>query len=91
MHLRICSPPTGWPCYYGIDTPTRQELIASSHTVEEIARYVTADTLGYLSLDGLYAALGERRDTFCDACFTGEYLLPFPQARQAAPLRLVGA
>ncbi len=90
VHLRISSPPTAWPCYYGIDTPTRQELIASSHTVEEIARYVTADTLGYLSIDGLYAALGEPREGYCDACFTGAYLLAFPQTRPAAPLRLVG-
>src|SRR6185295_6250599 len=51
VHLRISSPPTQWPCYYGIDTPSRQELIASSHSVEEIARYVTADSLGYLSLE----------------------------------------
>jgi amidophosphoribosyltransferase len=91
VHLRISSPPTAWPCYYGIDTPTRQELIASTHSVAEIATYVTADTLGYLSVDGLYAALGEGRDGFCDACFTGEYLLNFPQSRPAAPLRLVGA
>ena len=52
VHLRISSPPTQWPCYYGIDTPTRRELIASSHSVDEIARYVTADSLGYLSLEG---------------------------------------
>ena len=90
VHLRISSPPTAWPCYYGIDTPTRQELIASSHSVDEIARYVTADTLGYLSIEGLYAAMGEARSGYCDACFTGEYLLQFPQSRPAAPLRLVG-
>jgi amidophosphoribosyltransferase len=92
VHLRISSPPTGWPCYYGIDTPTRQELIASSHSVEEIATYVTADSLGYLSVNGLYDAMGEKRDRFCDACFTGEYLVQFPQtqSRAPAPLRLVG-
>ncbi|HTT70759.1 MAG TPA: amidophosphoribosyltransferase [Anaeromyxobacteraceae bacterium] len=90
VHLRVSSPPTGWPCYYGIDTPTRQELIASSHQVEEIARYVTADSLGYLSVEGMYRALGESREGYCDACFTGEYLLKFPAARSAAPLRLVG-
>jgi amidophosphoribosyltransferase len=59
VHLRISSPPTEWPCYYGIDTPTRRELIASSHSVVEIARYVTADTLGYLSLEGMLAAVRE--------------------------------
>jgi amidophosphoribosyltransferase len=90
VHLRISSPPTAWPCYYGIDTPTRQELIASSHSVDEIAKYVTADSLGYLSIEGLYAALGENRQGFCDACFTGDYILEFPLARPAAPLRLVG-
>ncbi|WNG44316.1 amidophosphoribosyltransferase [Archangium minus] len=75
VHLRISSPPTQWPCYYGIDTPSRQELIASSHSVEEIARYVTADTLGYISLDGLGTAVGDReRTTFCTACFSGKYL-----------------
>jgi amidophosphoribosyltransferase len=90
IHLRISSPPTAWPCYYGIDTPTRQELIASSHSVDEIARYVTADTLGYLSLEGLYGSLGEKRDGYCDACFSGDYLVEFPRTRAVAPLRLVG-
>jgi len=75
IHLRISSPPTRWPCYYGIDTPSRQELIASNHTVEEIARFVTADTLGYLSLEGLGSAVGDRQSTtFCNACFSGKYL-----------------
>ena len=91
VHLRISSPPTAWPCYYGIDTPTRQELIAATHDLAEIRDYVTADTLAYLSLDGLYQALGESRQGFCDACFSGEYLIQFPQTRPAAPLRLVGA
>jgi amidophosphoribosyltransferase len=92
VHLRISSPPTAWPCYYGIDTPTRQELIAASHSVEEIARYVTADSLGYLSIDGLYVALGEARQGFCDACFSGDYLVNFARGpgRTAPPLRLVG-
>jgi len=75
VHLRISSPPTRWPCFYGIDTPSRQELIASSHSVEEIAKYVTADTLGYLSLEGLGTAVGDRSSsTFCNACFSGHYL-----------------
>jgi amidophosphoribosyltransferase len=91
VHLRISSPPTAWPCYYGIDTPTRQELIASTHSVEEIQKYVTADSLGYLSLEGLYAALGEDRKGFCDACLSGEYLLSFPHRQPSpAPLRVVG-
>jgi amidophosphoribosyltransferase len=91
VHLRISSPPTAWPCYYGIDTPTRQELIASTHTVDEIATYVTADSLGYLSQSGLYAAIGEDRSTFCDACFSGEYLVAFPKRTPAPPLRVVGS
>jgi amidophosphoribosyltransferase len=91
VHLRVSSPPTAWPCYYGIDTPTRQELIASTHSIDEIAKYVTADSLGYLTIESLYAALGERRDGFCDACFTGDYLVSFPRQRPAEPLRLVGA
>ena len=57
VHMRISSPPTSWPCYYGIDTPTRAELIASTHTTEEIARYITADSLGYLSMGGLVTAV----------------------------------
>jgi amidophosphoribosyltransferase len=75
VHLRISSPPTRWPCYYGIDTPSRQELIASSHSVEEIARYVTADSLGYLSMEGLGEAVQDKSaSTFCNACFSGNYL-----------------
>ncbi len=74
VHLRISSPPTAWPCFYGIDTPSRTELIAASHTAEEIAKYVTADSLGYLSLPGLLRAAGdEHGGTFCTACFSGEY------------------
>lgn len=93
VHMRVSSPPTAWPCYYGIDTPTRQELIASSHSVDEITRYVTADTLGYLSLEGLEAAVGDQ-GTFCNACFSGKYLIDFArrlenQPRPAARLRQV--
>ena len=91
VHLRISSPPTAWPCYYGIDTPTRQELIASSHSVDEIAKYVTADSLGYLALEGLYEALGEDRSRFCDACFSGDYPIEFPARSPSAPVRVVGA
>jgi amidophosphoribosyltransferase len=75
VHLRISSPPTAWPCYYGIDTPSRNELIAASHTVDEIARYVTADSLGYLSLEGMGEAVSDPKlSTFCNACFSGKYL-----------------
>ncbi len=88
VHLRISSPPTQWPCYYGIDTPTRRELIASSHSVDEIARYVTADSLGYLSLGGMLEALGGG-DSFCHACFSGQYAIPFTPTHKRQ-MRLVG-
>lgn len=79
VHLRISSPPTAWPCFYGIDTPSRQELIAASHSVDEIARYVTADSLGYLSLEGLVTAAGDATGkSFCSACFSGKYPTGLP-------------
>lgn len=73
VHLRISSPPTTDPCYYGIDTPDKQELIAAKHSVQEIAEYIGVDTLAYLSLEGLYRAVGAPTGTFCDACFSGAY------------------
>jgi amidophosphoribosyltransferase len=73
VHVRISSPPIQWPCYYGIDTPTRRELIGSSHSPEEIRRYLGADSLGYLSLDGMLKATGTDPGQFCHACFTGNY------------------
>jgi amidophosphoribosyltransferase len=77
VHMRISSPPTTNPCYYGIDTPNRAELIASSHDVDEIRRYITADSLAYLSEEGMYTFLGGEQPGFCDACFTGRYPVPF--------------
>ncbi len=83
IHLRISAPPTTNPCYYGIDTPSRSELIASSHDVSEIERFVTCDSLRYLSHGGLMSAVGgsESRADFCSACFTGDYPLR-PDASQ---------
>ncbi len=78
VHVRISSPPIQWPCYYGIDTPTRKELIASSHAGEEIRRYLDADSLGYLSLEGMLKAVGGDGGRFCHACFSGEYRVGFP-------------
>lgn len=77
VHMRISSPPTIMPCYYGIDTPTRQELIASSHNVEETRRYVTADSLAYLSLEGLRNIVPAAGD-YCSACFDNFYPITFP-------------
>ena len=82
VHVRISSPPTDFPCYYGIDTPTRNELIASSHTLEDIRKYITADSLGYISSNGLKQVIGGQ-DCFCDACFTGNYPITFPAIEQA--------
>lgn len=74
VHMRISSPPTAWPCFYGIDTPTREELIASSHSIEETRKFIGADSLGYLSRDALYwFAKSSQKEWFCDACFTGDY------------------
>jgi len=78
VHLRIASPPVTNPCYYGIDTPVRNELIASSHTVQEIATYLRVDSLAYLSLAGLLEATGQG-DRYCDACFTGNYPVSFSE------------
>ncbi|MBW2452325.1 MAG: amidophosphoribosyltransferase, partial [Deltaproteobacteria bacterium] len=92
VHVRISSPPTSFPCYYGIDTPTRKELISSSHTIEEINRYITSDTLGYLSRSGMCAAAGVPDATpagyYCDACFSGEYPVKFPRLKADSQLGL---
>jgi amidophosphoribosyltransferase len=90
VHMRISSPPIQWPCYYGIDTPTRKELIGASHNVEEIRRYLSADSLGYLSLDGMLKATGTDPNQYCHACFTGNYRVGI--APEASPqLRLFEA
>ena len=74
IHFRISCPPTVSPCFYGVDTPTRRELIAANNSVEEIRRFIGADTLGYLSLSGLRRAVGdEERHDYCYACYTGDY------------------
>jgi len=75
VHLRISAPPTTHPCFYGINTPTRSELVAASHTIEEIGRYVTCDSIAYLSHEGMMAAIGADQNGagYCSACFTGKY------------------
>jgi len=73
VHMRISCPPTVSPCFYGIDTPTKKELIAATHTVEEIRQYLGADTLGYLSLEGMRRAVGDTQGRFCLACYTSNY------------------
>jgi amidophosphoribosyltransferase len=90
VHMRISSPPIQWPCYYGIDTPTRKELIGASHDVGEITRYLGADSLGYLSLDGMLKATGNDPSHFCHACFTGQYKVGF-EPEDASQLKLFDA
>ncbi len=88
VHLRISAPPTTHPCYYGIDTPTRSELVAASHSVDEINTYVTSDTLAYLSHEGMMQAVGsETGKGYCSACFTGKYPVPLGQGSDLVTLR----
>ena len=76
VHMRICAPPIRYPCFFGVDMATRHELIAARKTVPEIRDFIDADSLGYLSIDGLIKAVALPRDTFCLACFTGDYPMP---------------
>ncbi|HEY0516164.1 MAG TPA: amidophosphoribosyltransferase [Solirubrobacteraceae bacterium] len=76
VHMRISAPPIKHPCHYGIDMSTREEMIAHGRSVEEVAAELGCDSLHYLSLEGVYEAVGAERSTHCDACFTGEYPLP---------------
>ena len=86
VHLRIASPPNKFSCFYGVDTPTRGELIASSHTIEEIRKYIRADSLGYLSIDGMLNSVKDSQD-FCTTCFDGKYPVPFvDQPSEQLPL-----
>ena len=84
VHLRISCPPTISPCFYGVDTPSRTELIAATHTIDEIRRYVGADSLAYLSLDGLRRAVGPaQQQSYCTSCYTGVYPVAFPRDERA--------
>jgi amidophosphoribosyltransferase len=92
VHMRIAAPPTTDSCFYGIDTPIREELLASHQSIEEIRNYITADSLGYLSWDGLYSFLANGgREGFCDACFTGKYPVEIPKDRAPHQLHLFEA
>ncbi|WP_158968442.1 amidophosphoribosyltransferase [Chachezhania sediminis] len=94
VHFRIASPPTAWPCFYGVDTPEREKLLAATMTEDEMRNHLGVDSLKFISLDGLYRALGEEggRDTrhpqYCDACFSGEYpVQPSDQIDQGFQLK----
>jgi amidophosphoribosyltransferase len=83
VHMRISCPPTISPCFYGVDTPKRSELIAATHSLEETRKYIGADTLGYLSLEGMMSSVGEGRHSYCSSCYTGEYPVAFPKDEKA--------
>lgn len=97
VHMRISSPPTKCPCFYGIDTPEAEKLLAHKHTVAEMAKHIGVDSLAFISIDGLYRALDEKgrnnaAPQYCDACFTGEYAIPlidFEDKEQQGELSLL--
>ncbi|RMH07895.1 MAG: amidophosphoribosyltransferase [Nitrospirae bacterium] len=82
VHMRISSPPIIAPCFYGIDTPTQKELIGARHSIEEIRRYITADSLAYISLEGMLNVVPGRHDHYCHACFTDHYPIALTRAEQ---------
>jgi len=79
VHFRIASPPTAWPCFYGVDTPEREKLLAATMSEEEMRQHLSVNSLKFISLDGLYRAVGEAEGRnkecpqYCDACFSGQY------------------
>jgi amidophosphoribosyltransferase len=79
VHVRISCPPTISPCFYGVDTPRRSELMAATHTLDEIRTYLDCDSVAYLSLDGLMTAVGEGSGNYCTSCYTGTYPIAFPR------------
>ena len=83
VHVRISCPPTVSPCFYGVDTPDRKDLIGATHTIDQIRDYVEADSLAYLSIGGLREAVGESQSSYCTSCYTGIYPVSFPQDEQA--------
>jgi amidophosphoribosyltransferase len=98
VHMRIASPPTKHSCFYGVDTPERAKLLAAQMSVEQMRDYINADSLAFISIEGLYRALGEERDSAqpqrCDACFTGDYptsLTDVSEKEKGAPLSLVAS
>ena len=86
VHMRISCPPTISPCFYGVDTPSKSQLIAANKSVEEIREYIGADSLAYLSLDGLKKACGDgEKTTYCTACYTGKYPTQLIDVEEIAP------
>jgi amidophosphoribosyltransferase len=79
VHVRISCPPTISPCFYGVDTPRKAELIGATHTIEEIREFLEADSVGYLSLEGMLSAVKSEKSSYCTSCYTGVYPVAFPQ------------
>jgi len=77
VHVRVSCPPHRFACHYGIDFPDPSKLLANQYSMEEIRKYLNADSIGYLDLDGMVRATGRKLDQFCTACFTGDYPVPF--------------
>ncbi|MDK2820787.1 MAG: amidophosphoribosyltransferase [Clostridia bacterium] len=90
VHFLVASPPVLYPCYYGIDTSVRGELIAAQHPLEEIRQYIGADSLHYLSIEGLFKSVKRDAENFCAACFTGNYPIPIPSPEEATKYSLEG-
>ena len=76
IHLRICAPPIKWPCHFGVDMATKSELLAANKSIDQIQNYIKADSLGYLSVEGLMKTVPKPSNQYCDACFTGKYPIP---------------
>ena len=90
VHMRIASPPTAYPCFYGVDTPQRDELLAARHDIEGMRATIGVDSLAYISMNGLYRAMtGSGRDDqspqYCDACFSGDYPIPLSDNERGDP------
>jgi len=88
VHMRLTSPPVVWPCFYGIDTDTQEQLIAANHSVDEIRDFIGATSLAYLSLDDLVASTGCEAGDFCRACFDGDYPIEVPESVRKGKLSL---
>ena len=85
VHMRICSPPVSYPCYFGIDTPSKRHLISATHSIEDIRKMIGADTLTYLPLEELVSAVKDNSDVgFCTGCFDGNYPLNLEKCRRCA-------
>ena len=88
VHMRITSPPVKWPCFYGIDTDTQEQLIASAKSVDEVRDFIGADSLAYLPFEDMVMATGRQPEDFCLACFDGHYPVEIPEAVKAGKLAL---